>query len=1038
MTNPSRFRVTILLLLLLAPLMGIAQQIDIDRIEEMPNHPESYAMRDWRAATLSYDSLVFDWNRTGQHLPLIWWYNSPVNYPEHDAFGLETVVGATSNHAGEAINVLPAVIGATLNGIDKADQHGNDYVLMCEEFFNRRPEENIYLNNPVNQSGSDFWYDTMPNVFFYQLYDLYPGFGDSDDQFTTVADQWLAAAQVMGGSATPWDDAYMNYRAFSFSTMTPNPSGVREPEAAGAVGWLLYNAFKETGDDRYRMGAEWAMEFLDSRNTNPSYEIQMPYGAYIAARMNAELGANYDTAQLVDWCFSYQPLRSWGVMVGTWGGYDVHGLVGELSGNDYPFLMNGLEQAGALTPLVRYDDRFARAIGKWMLHLASATRLFYPAFLPAANQDSEEWSYEHDPQSVIGHEAMRETWNGQSPYATGDAIAGGWGQTNLVLYGSSHVGILGAIVDTTDVSMILQLDLLATDYYRDDAYPSYLLYNPYDDQQTVTLDVGDDAVDLYDAAANEFIAYSQTGATSVAVPSDEARVLVYCPAGGAVTYDLAKMLVDGVVVDYGSDNPVTNWPPRIKGLAADPDPPARGETITLYATAEDRDEDAISYEWLVDGGEITGDGATVDWTAPDQAGEQTIGVVAGDGSTADTAFIALDVLASHPPVIEELYATPNVVELGGEATLTCEANDPDGDTLTYAWSSEAGTIEGEGAVVTWQAPNQRGSYTITCEVEDPFGMTTSEELRVPVGDLVGLYWLMYGEARDFSGFDNDGAVNGAAATDGRDSTPSGALYFDGTANVVVESAPSLDFDRAVSLSFWCKPTDLPDREIFLLSHGSWQNRYKISLIPDDRIRWTLKTDTTANNGIFDIDSETHVAENEWYHVVATYGEGQAGLYVNGELETSIEWHGRILQTDIDLCFAQMLPGDAAYNFIGVLDDIRLYNRVLSGQEVMDLFEEVAVADGDPPLLPTRFAVESAYPNPFNNVTTIRYTLPRDAPIALVVYNVQGREVATLVDGPMQAGRHELQWRADTHSSGVYFLRLTAPGTTRIMKLVLMK
>ncbi len=1015
-----------------------SQQIDIERIEEMPNYPNTYGMRDWHTVSLSYDTLVFDWDRTGEYLPLIWWYSSAINYPEHDAFGLETVVGTPRYHSGEAINVLAAVIGATLNGVDKSSQHGNDYVLMCEEFFNRRPEENIYLNNPVGQSGTDFWYDTMPNIFFYQLYDQYPGFGDSDSQFLTVADQWLAAVETMGGSAAPWDDAYMNYRGFSFSTMTPNASGVREPEAAGAVGWILYHAYKETGDERYRMGAEWAVEFLDSRTTNPSYELQMPYGAYIAAKMNAELGAGYDMGTLVDWCFSYQPLRAWGVMVGTWGDYDVHGLVGELSGNDYPFMMNGFEQAGALVPMVRYDDRFARAIGKWMLHLASASRLYYPAFLPAENQDSEEWSFEYDPQSVIGHEAIRETVNGHSPFATGDAISGGWGETNLTLYSSSHVGILGAIVDTTDVSMILQLDMLATDYYRDDAYPSYLLYNPYDTEQTVTLNVGNDAVDIYDAVANDFIATNVSGETEVQLAADDARVLVYCPAGGTVTYDLAKMLVDGVFVDYMSDNTVANWPPRIKGLAADPASPVRNEEVTLYATVEDRDEDELSYTWFAGAGEISGTGATVTWTTPDQAGEQTISVIANDGTDSDTTVIMVEVLASHPPVISNLYAEPNVVELGGVATLFCVATDADDDSLSYSWSADGGTITGEGAEVTWHAPDAEGTFTISCEVSDPYGMSASDELSLPVGDLVGMYWLMNGQALDTGAFDNDGTVNGATATDGRDGTPNGALLFDGEDNVIVPMSPSLNFNRAVSLSFWMKPTELPDREIFLISHGSWQNRYKVSLIPDDRIRWTLKTDTTTNNGIFDLDSETHVVTDQWYHVVVTYGEGQASVYVNGEQEGSITWNGSILQTDVDLCFAQMLPSDEAYNFIGVMDDIRIYNRVLDGTEVDELYHETDVANNNTALLPRHFALESVYPNPFNQETSIRFSLPLSGPVELRVYNIQGQLVTTLVNSRMDAGYHNLHWDAAGISSGVYFLQFHAGTVKQVQRCVLLK
>jgi len=160
-----------------------AQQIPIARIELMPNLPQPYQMRNWKKVALGYDSLVFDFQLQGQYLPLIWWQNNTVNYPEHSSFGLHTVVGTTVPSSAEAINVLPAVIGASLVGIDKSNQNGNNWVLMCEEWFNRRPEENVYLNHPVASSGADWWYDTMPNVFFYQIYDLYPNTGDFAHQF---------------------------------------------------------------------------------------------------------------------------------------------------------------------------------------------------------------------------------------------------------------------------------------------------------------------------------------------------------------------------------------------------------------------------------------------------------------------------------------------------------------------------------------------------------------------------------------------------------------------------------------------------------------------------------------------------------------------------------------------------------------------------------------------------------------------------------------------------------------------------------------
>ena len=110
-----------------------AQQITINRIEQMPNTPSPYLMRDWRQVARGYDSLVFDFNRTGTHLPLGRIVTNNVNYPNHNSFGLHSYVGTNSPNGREAINGLPAVVGATLSGINKSNQNGYNWPLMAEE-----------------------------------------------------------------------------------------------------------------------------------------------------------------------------------------------------------------------------------------------------------------------------------------------------------------------------------------------------------------------------------------------------------------------------------------------------------------------------------------------------------------------------------------------------------------------------------------------------------------------------------------------------------------------------------------------------------------------------------------------------------------------------------------------------------------------------------------------------------------------------------------------------------------------------------------
>jgi hypothetical protein len=1017
----------------------LGQQINITRIEQMPNLPSPYKMRDWKKVSLGYDSLVFDFTLQGDHLPLIWLITNTSNYPNHNSFGLRTAVGTYAPYNAEAINILPAVISATLVGVDKSDQNGSDWVLMCEEFFNKRPQENVYLNNHVTSSGNDWWYDTMPNVFFYQLFDLYPNTGDFNFQFTTVADRWLEALTAMGASVIPWTPPYMNYRAFRLATMTPLSSGVRQPEAAGAIAWLLYNAYVKTGEEKYRIGAEQAIEFLNEWQNNPCYELQLPYGAYTAARINAELGTDYNIQKLVNWCFTPNGnVRDWGVTLGNWGGYDCYGLVGEAKYDGYAFIMNTFEQVGALVPLVRYDDRFARAIGKWVLNAANASRLFYTNYLPDENQDGETWAKQYDPNSYIAHEAMREyaLSSGISPFATGDFQRSGWGATNYALYGSSHVGIFGGIIDTTDVRGILKLDALKTDYFHPAAYPTYLYYNPYDSVRSISLDVGNGPYDLYDAVSNSFLSTNVTGNTNFDLPADGAVLLVITPSTGILTYQYDKTLINGIVVDYLSGQSVPNYPLRIKSLAAAKSTVMIADSSTIYCCAEDLDNDPLNYLWDCEEGLISGDSALVKWIAPDVAGLCIITCVIDDGRGGiDSASIDIEVLDNHAPEIMSLTAQPREIELSGNTQISCNANDIDADTLIYIWTAHDGVLSpSDSQQVSWQAPATAGYYFVTCRVNDGSGGEAIDSIGIVVGRLVAFY-PFNNAGNDASGFENHGSVFGAVAAEDRFGNSNSAYYFDGSNDYIrIPNHASLNNQHEICISFWIKIAQFFDREAYPISHGNWENRWKVS-VTNKGIRWTIKT----TSGIKDLDSQTILLLDSLYHVAALYNGSELKIYINGILDAASNWSGLILKTDIDLAIAQHLPGSNGYNFKGVLDDIRIYNHALSELEIRDLYDiETGLEKSEIEQLPQEYYLSQNYPNPFNSSTVITYQLPQSSNVVLDIYNIAGQKVATLISDAKPAGYHRFEWRAQNLASGVYYYRLQADTYVKTRKLLLLK
>ena len=94
-------------------------------------------------------------------------------------------------------------------------------------------------------------------------------------------------------------------------------------------------------------------------------------------------------------------------------------------------------------------------------------------------------------------------------------------------------------------------------------------------------------------------------------------------------------------------------------------------------------------------------------------------------------------------------------------------------------------------------------------------------------------------------------------------------------------------------------------------------------------------------------------------------------------------------------------------------------------------------------VPEKYALHQNYPNPFNPVTTIRYDLPQESHVHLVIYDILGREVKTLVNSKEQAGYKSIRWDGRNNfgqkvSAGMYFYRIQASSFSKVQKMVLLK
>ncbi|GAA0316985.1 hypothetical protein GCM10008967_04470 [Bacillus carboniphilus] len=499
--------------------------------------PNDYKLIDWRKKALQYDELVFDTGTEGTFLPLMW------EDTTYDSFGLPAYVGDGRMHkdgAQEAVTNVAAVLSATLMGIDKSTVDTVDYVSQLDAFFSE--EEQIILNNPAGSSETtSMWYLLYPAILYSHVSYLYDDHEEMREKVLANIESWYGAYEVMYNNGEPNFD----YTGFNFITGEPYRNGVwSEPDSAVGIGLLMYYGYEMTGDEKYLEASINTMEYIEGYFGSPLYEALMYFGPYLAAKLNALHGTDFEVADFLNDTIGSTaiPRGGWGSIVGQWGGYDMNGLFGSTTdGGGYAFAMNTFAAAGAIVPVAQYDARYAKSIGEWMLHLTSNSRYFYATETDEKNQSCTYVEACHGIddriKEAIPYEGIRKESQGRSPWFGGDPTVYGWAQTDFSLYSGSHTGILASIVEETNVEGILRLDVQATQFYNEHAFPTFLIYNPHNEVKEVEYEVASEgAVDLYNTLTNTVVASDVTGSVPLEVRGDAAVVIVEIPTGTKVEY----------------------------------------------------------------------------------------------------------------------------------------------------------------------------------------------------------------------------------------------------------------------------------------------------------------------------------------------------------------------------------------------------------------------------------------------------------------------------------------------------------------------
>jgi len=353
----------------------------------------------------------------------------------------------------------------------------------------------------------------------------------------------------------------------------------REPDSAAVLAFLMQMASARWPEEQaFYHETRHALDWLCAQERNVNYEFFPAFGVYAAARCNAEQRTDYDVGKVFGWCFEDSAVRGigphqkdigkgdgYGVVSGRWGDQDVAGLVGCSRGalstpkmrGGYAFAMETFAYAWPLVAATRYDNRLARAVGKWMHAAVYSARLLYPDQLPPGQQSDWAWASKYT--MAIPYEGLMEKNNltGEpGPFASGDPSNQGWGPINLGLYSGALSGIFGAIVKPTNVEGVLAIDVNKMDFFATPSFPTTLLYNPHANAVRVKLPVGAKPVRVWDAVGNTWLGESVTEEIEIPIAPDAAVLATLVPAAQKSRFENGRLYVGDIIADFSAQPPV--------------------------------------------------------------------------------------------------------------------------------------------------------------------------------------------------------------------------------------------------------------------------------------------------------------------------------------------------------------------------------------------------------------------------------------------------------------------------------------------------
>jgi hypothetical protein len=372
--------------------------------------------------------------------------------------------------------------------------------------------------------------------------------------------------------------------------------------------------------------------------------------------------------------------------------------------------------------------------------------------------------------------------------------------------------------------------------------------------------------------------------------------------------------------------------------AADPNPVSGNTTALSVLGADDGGEAALVYTWAMVTGpaapsfSANASNAAKNSTATfSRAGSYLLRVVVRD---AGNQTVTSDVSVNVQQTLIQVAVTPGsaTVAVGGVQQFTASGLDQFGQAMNpqpgFNWSvSGGGTVNASGLFTAGAV--EGGPHTLTV-TSGTLNATASITVTAAPSGLVAAYAFseLSGTAvTDSSASGNNGTLSGATRTAsgkfGR------ALSFDGTNDRVnIPDSSSLDLTSGMTLEAWVRPSSLGGWDTVLLKEQPGNLLYAIYANTGPG---PSSTEIETSQGYFPQYAPGTLSLNTWTHLAATYDGTTLRLYIN-----AVEVGSRAVNGSLNTSSGALrIGGNAVWGeyFAGLIDEVRVYNRALSPQEI---------------------------------------------------------------------------------------------------------